>query len=672
MKMKMNWTFKRLLASSFLTLSASQLIHGLALSEIAIPADSVTQDKSVATSLSKLLTEEQKGKPVDRSDELSAVLIDLSKSEQATLPEVMRWQTGELKADGDWVSVEALSEEKLPRNVKNYLKLKDETKLDQAGHRQLAGYCEKNNLKEQAVSHWYGVLAYDPQNEEARKALGFVNFGNRWVSKGEIITAQEAIKASEAACKKWIPILKNWVKDIEGTDNKRRLSAVRELKAVDDPSFVHAARLVAPHVSPSTAAHLVQTVRKFRSQDAAQTLASIAVLNLSSDASRAAIDGLRDLPPESYVPDLLDLMAVETKLQEQMVTQPNGALVLQLVQEREWRNQRSVDWFDKHLWAPLPSLIGRINETTTISASSQNTEHRDGSRTVTSASRQVTKSNMVTPPNPLVVQATRRAANQLVSSVQSQQERENAIIRERQQHISAVLRGATNAQLSKDDAFHWWAWWDQQQESYLAEDKPTHYNYQADTTSPLFTPDQLDVVTSSVNETTSGPPVPRAPRRDCLIAGTLITTESGLVPIENIKIGDRVLSQNIKTGELSLKPVIRTAIRPPAPTNILKLSSGEEIQSTMGHPWWVIGKGWVKSKDLKAGMHLRTPKATVEILEVQPAKVVQTHNIVVADTNSYFVGNDRVLSYDGNELVHTFQRVPGLPADTGKSLASSK
>lgn len=45
----------------------------------------------------------------------------------------------------------------------------------------------------------------------------------------------------------------------------------------------------------------------------------------------------------------------------------------------------------------------------------------------------------------------------------------------------------------------------------------------------------------------------------CFLAGTLIHTEQGLVPIEQIKVGDRVLSKDESgEGELVYKPVVRT------------------------------------------------------------------------------------------------------------------
>ncbi len=46
-------------------------------------------------------------------------------------------------------------------------------------------------------------------------------------------------------------------------------------------------------------------------------------------------------------------------------------------------------------------------------------------------------------------------------------------------------------------------------------------------------------------------------RTSLRIAGTVVQALGGRRPIETIQLGDRVLSQNTTTGELSFQPVIR-------------------------------------------------------------------------------------------------------------------
>jgi len=76
-------------------------------------------------------------------------------------------------------------------------------------------------------------------------------------------------------------------------------------------------------------------------------------------------------------------------------------------------------------------------------------------------------------------------------------------------------------------------------------------------------------------------------RMCCFVAGTSIHTDKGLVPIEQIKIGDKVLSYDEKTGEFEYKPVARTSIA--VKENIVKVKvRGEKLLTTTDeHPFYV-------------------------------------------------------------------------------------
>jgi len=47
----------------------------------------------------------------------------------------------------------------------------------------------------------------------------------------------------------------------------------------------------------------------------------------------------------------------------------------------------------------------------------------------------------------------------------------------------------------------------------------------------------------------------------CFVAGTLILTATGLVAIENIKAGDKVIATNPETFEVAEKTVLETYVR---------------------------------------------------------------------------------------------------------------
>jgi hypothetical protein len=131
------------------------------------------------------------------------------------------------------------------------------------------------------------------------------------------------------------------------------------------------------------------------------------------------------------------------------------------------------------------------------------------------------------------------------------------------------------------------------------------------------------------------------------------------VPIEQINVGDRVLSQDAETGELAYKPVLRTTVR--EPVKLLKIEfGGESIKCSGGHPFWVCGDGWVKARDLAPGKPFHGVTGTVEIGSLGSAPAEQIYNLIVADFHSYFVGKARILSHDITIRKPTNVVVPGL------------
>jgi hypothetical protein len=79
----------------------------------------------------------------------------------------------------------------------------------------------------------------------------------------------------------------------------------------------------------------------------------------------------------------------------------------------------------------------------------------------------------------------------------------------------------------------------------------------------------------------------------CFINGTLITMSNGsLKTIESIEIGDEILSYNLKTQELEVKPVVNLLKFTRKELIHIKLDNGASIFSTSDHPYFVLDKGW--------------------------------------------------------------------------------
>ena len=80
----------------------------------------------------------------------------------------------------------------------------------------------------------------------------------------------------------------------------------------------------------------------------------------------------------------------------------------------------------------------------------------------------------------------------------------------------------------------------------------------------------------------------------------MVKTEQGYKAIEEIEIGDKVWSWDEESGEQALKTVVQL-FRNEKDVLVQIDAAGEHIQTTLGHPFYVVGKGWVKAGELKAG-----------------------------------------------------------------------
>jgi YD repeat-containing protein len=143
-------------------------------------------------------------------------------------------------------------------------------------------------------------------------------------------------------------------------------------------------------------------------------------------------------------------------------------------------------------------------------------------------------------------------------------------------------------------------------------------------------------------------------RSACFAAGTPVQTERGFMAIERLAVGDRVLSRDEYSGELTFKPVVRTIVTPDK--KLLRLSvtdadgNQEAIRASEEHPFWVKETGWVRAAELRAGDALISSDERILAIAAvsEELETATVYNIEVKDFHTYFVGDSKVFVHNAD------------------------
>ena len=143
----------------------------------------------------------------------------------------------------------------------------------------------------------------------------------------------------------------------------------------------------------------------------------------------------------------------------------------------------------------------------------------------------------------------------------------------------------------------------------------------------------------------------------CFTGDTEVYTDSGLVCIEDIEVGDKVWAYNPETGETELKEVLNVWVKETDEILHVSTSDGETIDTTTNHPFYVEEKGWVAAGDLEVGDTLVTADGDeVEVTDLELEKLAEpitVFNLEVEDFHTYFVGEYGVLVHNKYHKHHS-------------------
>ena len=76
------------------------------------------------------------------------------------------------------------------------------------------------------------------------------------------------------------------------------------------------------------------------------------------------------------------------------------------------------------------------------------------------------------------------------------------------------------------------------------------------------------------------------------VAGTSIHTEDGVKNIEDVKVGDKVITYNHNNDTVEYKEVLSTLVKENENVVTYVFENGTELTGTTDHPLFVLGKGY--------------------------------------------------------------------------------
>ena len=166
---------------------------------------------------------------------------------------------------------------------------------------------------------------------------------------------------------------------------------------------------------------------------------------------------------------------------------------------------------------------------------------------------------------------------------------------------------------------------------------------------------------------------------NCFVAGTQILMADGTSKnIEDIRVGDHVISTDPDTGDTSTQTVAQLFQHDA--TDLLTITVGHDsVTVTADHPFYVPGQGWTPAHALRTGDHLRTPDGTtITVTSTRAGPSVATvYNFEVTNTHTYYVhtGNTWALVHNTcllGQAAASAERLGGRSVEGGYAFANRR
>ena len=161
--------------------------------------------------------------------------------------------------------------------------------------------------------------------------------------------------------------------------------------------------------------------------------------------------------------------------------------------------------------------------------------------------------------------------------------------------------------------------------------------------------------------------LPKIPGCNSFIGETLVHTETGLKAIEDIEIGEKVLSFAEWDGSQFYSPVddVFTGEREYELVQIT-FADGDSLETTLGHPFWIKGNGWRTANLLQVGDLVQIAESGYrEITELErSSRIEQVYNLSVAKSNTFYVDEEPLLVHNAKKCRKVSSGNAGDKVDT--------
>ncbi len=158
--------------------------------------------------------------------------------------EPARWHARFVRLDDRWLSlVQVWRHTVAEGRLAKYRELREQCADLLADHVELARWCRKNRLGEEARAHWTRVLQLRPNHPEAIRSLGLRSYEGMLLTHDQIDQLKQQQQQVLKAVQRWRPKFVQWASAVERGDSPACQAVVQQIRSVSSPVDITAVEL---------------------------------------------------------------------------------------------------------------------------------------------------------------------------------------------------------------------------------------------------------------------------------------------------------------------------------------------------------------------------------------------------------------------------------------------